>query len=302
MGGIDPILVSVLSPIFNESKHLEEMIASVRAQSHANFELILVDDGSTDDTVTKARLAQSLDPRIRVIDEGKLGKVGAFNRAFAESTGDVIVLMGGDDVMPPESLAVRADAVRQAVAGGAQRVAVFARLQTMSENRKFDGQLIPRSRRKGARSGGTLALSRELARVAFPIPQRLVAEDLWIGGIAGALADAIVDLPDVVLRYRIHDGNSNPRNRDFATMTEAMHARMLAYRLLAEVPVLAVPAEPRRRFQVLAELEERRHAGDLFGLLAHSEARLTDKLRAASMATPLLFQLRTSLFRLFSGW
>lgn len=302
MASNDSMLVSVLSPIFNESQHLEEMITSLRAQTHSNFELILVDDGSNDDTVRKARHAQSIDPRIRVIDEGKLGKVGAFNRAFAESTGDVIVLMGGDDVMPRESLAVRADAVRQAVAGGTERVAVFARLQTMSDNPKFDGQVIPRSTRKGARSGGTLALSRDLARVVFPIPQELVAEDLWIGGIAGAVADVLVDLPDVVLRYRIHDGNSNPRNRDFATMTEAMHARMLAYRLLAEVQIAGVSAESRRRFRVLAELEERRQAGDLFRLLAHREAPLSDKLRSASMSTPLLFRLRTSLFRLFSGW
>ncbi|WEK62311.1 MAG: glycosyltransferase family 2 protein [Candidatus Microbacterium colombiense] len=295
-------LVSILSPLFNESEHVEEMIESVLSQSHSALELILVDDGSTDDTVAKARSMAEGDPRVRVISEGKQGKVGAFNRAFAESRGDVILLLGGDDVLPAGSVAARADAVRAATTSTSPRVAAFARLMTFSDDPRFDGQVIPRDPRRGARSGGTIALSRPLAEAAFPIPSMLVSEDLWIGGIAGAMADAHRDIPDIVLRYRIHPGNSNPRGQSFPRMTESMHARMVAYRHLAETGRVPVPEEDRRRFRVLADVEDKRYAGDLWGVLTHRGASWGTKLRAASMATSSLFAVRTRLFKLFSGW
>lgn len=295
-------LVSILSPVFNESKHLEEMIDSVLAQSHAELELILVDDGSTDDTVAIARAAAERDGRVRVISDGKLGKIGAFNRAFAESEGEVIILLGGDDVLPSDSVAVRARAVMEARSGGVTRVAVFARLVTFSEDRKFDGQVIPRDAARGARSGGTIAMSRELAAQAFPIPDSLVAEDLWIGGVADAAAEAHRDLADIVLRYRIHPGNSNPRGQSFPLMTESMHSRMRAYRLLAGTDRIDIPEDHRRRFAVMADVEDERYAGKLWPVLTHRGASMGTRLRAVSMTTPWLFALRTRLFKLFSGW
>lgn len=295
-------LVSVLSPVFNESEHLEEMIESVLAQSHRDLELIIVDDGSTDDTVAKAKAASARDPRVRVIDEGKLGKVGAFNRAFVESRGQMIVLLGGDDVLPSDSIAVRATAVLGARTAEKPRVAAFARLVTFSEDPKFDGQVIPRDPKRGARSGGTIAMSRELADEAFPIPSTLVAEDLWVGGIADAIADVHRDIPDIVLRYRIHAGNSNPRGQSFPKMTESMHTRMIAYRLLSEIRKPDLADKDRQRFATLADVEDKRYSGSLLGVLTHRTASWGTRLRAASMATPWLFSLRTRLFKLLSGW
>ncbi|WP_223626600.1 glycosyltransferase family 2 protein [Microbacterium sp. EST19A] len=295
-------LVSILSPVFNESAHLEEMIESVLAQSHTALELILVDDGSTDDTVAKAQAASARDPRVRVIDEGKHGKVGAFNRAFAASRGEVILLLGGDDVLPVDSVATRAAAVIAARTAQAPRVAGFARLVTFSEDPKFDGQIIPRNPERGARSGGTIAMSRELAEVAFPIPTTLVAEDLWVGGIADAVADAHRDISDIVLHYRIHGGNSNPRGQSFPRMTESMHARMNAYRLLSETQQAELSDADRQRFATLADVEDKRYAGSLLGVLTHRGASWGTRLRAASMTSPWLFAVRTRLFKLFSGW
>lgn len=297
----DP-LVSILSPIFNESEHLEEMISSVLAQTHRSLELILVDDGSTDDSVAKAKAIGDRDPRVRIVSEGKLGKVGAFNRAYSESSGEVILLLGGDDVLPPDSVAVRVAAVQGMRTAAAPRVAVFARLVTFSRDPKFDGQVIPRDSNRGARSGGTIAMSRELAEAAFPIPSTLVAEDLWIGGIADSLADAHQNIPNIVLRYRIHSGNSNPRGQSFPKMTQSIHARMNAYRLLAEDVSLGLPDDARRRFRVLADVEEKRYNGDLLAVLTHCGASWRTRLRAASMASPRLFAVRTRLFKLFSGW
>jgi len=295
-------LVSILSPVYNESLYIEEMIASVLGQTHSNLELILVDDGSSDDTVAKVQAVAAKDARVRVIDEGKRGKVGAFNRAYSEAQGDVIMLMGGDDVMPPDSVAVRLAAVESMLAEGTERVAAFARLITFSDNPKFSGQVIPRSAARGARSGGTLALSRTLAELAFPVPQELVAEDLWVGGVAGDLADAIVDIPDIVLNYRIHPGNSNPRNQPFAKMTHSMHARFRAYELLANDEKLPFTDEQRQAYRAKVALEEQRFSGSVVGVLTASGSSLTDRLRALSMTSAFLFGVRRSMFKLFSGW
>lgn len=295
-------LVSVLSPVFNEEAHLEEMIQSVLSQSYPAIELIIVDDGSADGTVALAEAARASDDRVKVVSEGKLGKVQAFNRAFAESRGDIIVLMGGDDVMPPESVAVRAKAVMSLYTEQTPRAAAYARLVTFSEDPKFDGQVIPRDAGRGARSGGTIALTRELADIAFPVPDTLVAEDLWVGGIADAFAEAHQELADIVLRYRIHSGNSNPRGQDFARMTESMHARMIAYQLLADHPDPGMSGDARQRFKALADVEEKRYGGHLLAVLTTAGATWGTRLRAASMSTPLLFGLRRRLFKLFSGW
>lgn len=298
----DTPLVSILSPVYNEAEHIEEMIASVLGQSYSAIELILVDDGSTDNTVAIAKRSEANDPRVRVVDEGKLGKVAAFNRAFLESTGDVILLMGGDDVMPPNSIAARVQAVLSQRSMAAPKIAVFARLVTFSLNPKFDGQTIPRKKSRGGRSGGTIAMSRELAEVAFPIPSTLVAEDLWIGGVADSVADSCVVIPDIVLRYRIHPGNSNPRGQNFTKMTESIHERMKAYQLLADQRNFELPEIKREQFAILADLEDRRYIGDLRGVLASRDASVGARLRAASMLSPWLFGVRTRLFKLFSGW
>ncbi|MGO4276532.1 glycosyltransferase family 2 protein, partial [Paenibacillus sp. TAF58] len=59
--------VSILSPVHNEEMHLAEMIESVLAQSHADFELLIVDDGSVDRTVEVARSFEGRDSRVRVL-------------------------------------------------------------------------------------------------------------------------------------------------------------------------------------------------------------------------------------------
>lgn len=296
------MLVSILSPVFNESLHIEEMINSVLGQTHSELELIIVDDGSTDDTVAKVEQASQRDPRIRLVSEGKLGKTRAFNRAYAEARGEVVLLMGGDDVMPSDSVKARADAIAAAATSSEDRVAAFARLRTFSENPRFDGQIIPRRPGVGARSGGTLAMSRSLADLAFPVPEELVSEDLWIGGVAGAAAERHVELDDIVLHYRIHAGNSNPRNQEFARMTESMHSRMIAYGMLADAPDLDLLSGEQQRFRMLADVEERRYRRGPVAVMTFWSAPLTTRLRAASMSSPALFKVRTFFFKVLSGW
>jgi glycosyltransferase involved in cell wall biosynthesis len=103
-------LVSIVTPAFNAGKFICETIQSVRAQTFANWELIVVDDGSTDDT-QKAVEPFLTDPRIRLLCQINLGVSLARNAALRVSKGEWIAFLDADDVWFPEKLAQQLSAV-----------------------------------------------------------------------------------------------------------------------------------------------------------------------------------------------
>ena len=102
--------VSVVLTTFNRSALLPRSIASVLAQTHRDFELIVVDDGSTDDT--QEVLARIDDLRMRVVrHERNLGVSGARNTGVAATTGTFVCFHDDDDEWLPDKLAVELDVV-----------------------------------------------------------------------------------------------------------------------------------------------------------------------------------------------
>lgn len=97
--------VSVIIPTFNRSAFLRQAIASVQAQTYADFELIVVDDGSTDDTA--AAVAGFDDPRIIYVHQENAGRSAARNRAMAQASGEYIAFLDDDDLYLPHKLAVQ---------------------------------------------------------------------------------------------------------------------------------------------------------------------------------------------------
>lgn len=89
-------------PVFNAGEYLERAIASVRAQTLPDFELILVDDGSTDGAVDRARRVQ--DSRIRFLSQSNEGAPVALNRALAVASGEYIAILDADDLWAPNKL------------------------------------------------------------------------------------------------------------------------------------------------------------------------------------------------------
>jgi glycosyltransferase involved in cell wall biosynthesis/GT2 family glycosyltransferase len=97
--------ISVLTPYFNTEQFFFETVASVLGQSFADWEWVIVDDGSTDAAaVDRLRQAASRDPRIRVFRQQNAGPAAARNRAFAESRGRFVCLLDSDDLIEPTYL------------------------------------------------------------------------------------------------------------------------------------------------------------------------------------------------------
>jgi glycosyltransferase involved in cell wall biosynthesis len=97
------LLVSVIVPAYNAARYLRESIPSVLAQTWQDFELIVVNDGSTDATV--ALVEAFTDPRIRLVSQANRGLAGARNGGIRAARGDFIALLDADDLWHPEKLA-----------------------------------------------------------------------------------------------------------------------------------------------------------------------------------------------------
>ena len=98
----DDILVSVITPAFNAEKYIKETIASVLNQTHTNFELIIVDDGSTDKTSELVEIMIKNDTRIKLVKQKNLGVSMARNTGFSISNGSYIVYLDADDIWMPD--------------------------------------------------------------------------------------------------------------------------------------------------------------------------------------------------------
>lgn len=90
-------LVSIIVPIYNAEKYLPQCICSCLEQSYQNIEVLLVDDGSTDDSLSVARKYAEQDLRINVIHQNNAGVSAARNAGLERATGEYITFLDSDD-------------------------------------------------------------------------------------------------------------------------------------------------------------------------------------------------------------
>lgn len=96
-------LVSVCIPVYNGEKHLKESLKSVISQSYKNIEVLIVDDGSTDNSIHIITEFQKIDKRIRIIKNNKnLGLVKNWQKCIKSAKGNWIKFLFQDDIMHSE--------------------------------------------------------------------------------------------------------------------------------------------------------------------------------------------------------
>jgi len=100
-------LVSVVIPVYNRSEKILEAVASVQAQTCADWEMILVDDGSKDNTPQVLRELQKKDHRIQAIFQENRGAQAARNAGIRAAKGEWVAFLDSDDVWLPRSLDLR---------------------------------------------------------------------------------------------------------------------------------------------------------------------------------------------------
>lgn len=97
-------VISIIMPCYNAAAHLAQSVGSVLAQTRADWELIIVDDGSTDASWQELQRLAATDPRIRVLRQPNAGAAAARNRALLEARGVHTAFLDADDSWHPEFL------------------------------------------------------------------------------------------------------------------------------------------------------------------------------------------------------
>lgn len=99
------VLISVIVPVYNENRYLKQCVASIRNQTYSNLEIILVDDGSTNEAAIMCDIMARSDNRIRVIHKKNEGLSAAKYDGFLLARGDWIMFVDDDDLISPYMLA-----------------------------------------------------------------------------------------------------------------------------------------------------------------------------------------------------
>lgn len=122
-------LVSIVMPVRNRATIISAAIDSVLAQSYSEWELVVVDDGSSDDTAAVVQGFASRDARVRLVRGPAAGVCAARNRGIAASTGTYIAFLDSDNVWVPDLLAHSVAALE-----AGEAVAVYAAVEMVRDN------------------------------------------------------------------------------------------------------------------------------------------------------------------------
>lgn len=103
--------ISIIIPTYNSEKTIEETIASIQQQSFTDYEIIVIDDGSQDNTIKVVK--SIVEPRLQLFSYENGGVATARNRGIAHATGEFIAFLDADDLWSPDKLALQIEALYQ---------------------------------------------------------------------------------------------------------------------------------------------------------------------------------------------
>lgn len=195
--------ISVILPVYNAAGTVEEAVASVRAQGHQSLEIVIVDDGSTDDSAAAIDRLRAAD--VRVFRQENQGPSAARNRAIRESRGDIIAMIDADDLWPEGKLALQLERLGRdpdlkLVGGRIQRVSM--------DGSSLDPQGFAVDEQYSAPHVGAVLFRREVFDTIgwFDESLRFSEDQDWFLR-AREQGLKMVILNEVTLIYRRHKGN-----------------------------------------------------------------------------------------------
>lgn len=215
--------VSILMPAFNAEKYIAASIESVLAQTYADWELIVVDDGSQDGTGKEVRAFALADKRIRLLRQENGGQGSARNLAINNSRGEFIALLDADDLWLPQKLELQIAEIERGVDVVFSDGFIFFGDDAVNESNpittlcgRFDGadffaRLLQTNRIPAL---SALARRQALESVALFEERRAYQNcedyDLWLRLAHNGAG--FYGMPDKLVRYRRHEGNVSRRD------------------------------------------------------------------------------------------
>lgn len=222
--------VSVVLPVRDGAVHLPAALASLAGQTLADYELIAIDDGSTDATPEILAEHAARDPRIRVLSGPARGIVAALNLGLAEARAPLVARMDADDLSHPERLARQHARMRAepdlALLGCAWRLIAEDGRPLRRVHPRCSAEALRAALARGnglAHASVMLRASAVLACGGYRAAFRLAEDyDLWL-----RLSERfpVAALPEILFDHRLHAGQSTRRGLEQRILSElAVHA------------------------------------------------------------------------------
>ena len=309
-------LVSVIMPVYNGEKYLAEAIESILAQTFTDFELLIVDDGSTDGSAEIIRSFEAQDRRIRFFQlESNQGAANARNVGFFASQGEYITNMDCDDISLPQRLQKQVDFMQSHFDVGALGTRCYVTNEDLSIT-QFEfvvpqlHALIAMNLFYGASFVGTTVMLRRefLASVSGYEPSHRIGEDLELHMRLLMQTDIrFANLSEVLMLYRKHEFNKTSVAKADGTVEEAKLRERALERLWGVRPAGAVDRFQRLRYQhKLGWAEHRATKRDLKrlidALISHNWVDLEDKPLLIAEMNRRLEQASPRRWQQFCHW
>lgn len=211
-------LVSILIPVYNGEEYIYESILSCLNQTYENLEIIVVNDGSTDDSLLEIEKFLIIHKNIKIIDLKHVGKINALNEAIKYAKGEYIAIQAADDVcfeyrIEEQIRLIESDNTVNLVFGDME--VVDSNLKLISKSFwEISNIKIPYENHfenllwSNFVSGGTILFRKELKNIIFPIPLELKFEDWWIA-LVSSFHGNIKYIKKPLIKYRKHCNNDN---------------------------------------------------------------------------------------------
>jgi alpha-1,3-rhamnosyltransferase len=207
-------MVTVVMPCFNHAQYVERAVLSVLTQSFVNFELVVVDDGSKDDSINVLQKLQKKYDFILIVQDNR-GVCKALNRAIREAaSGDYIALLASDDFWHEDKLKLQLEMLEQ---HPESEFCFSQAIEFTDETNPSYGRLFPKKCLSGEVlnsvflrqhvPAGTMLFSRRLYDQLGGFDENLKEED-WDFVIRSAAATSFCSVNKPLLYYRSHATNT----------------------------------------------------------------------------------------------
>ncbi|MBL7493552.1 glycosyltransferase [Frankia sp. AgB1.9] len=197
--------VSLVIPAYNKAAYLAEAIESVLAQDHPRLDLVVVDDGSTDET---PRVLEAFGPGVRWVRQPNSGQSAAMNRGWSMTDGELVGYLSADDVLAPQAVSALAEALvcaPEAVCayGDYQLINAHGRVVRDVVAPDFDYHAMVRRLLCPPGPGALFTRAAAAAAGWWNTSLRLIPDyDFWLRlGLSGPF----VHVPGTLARFRVHD-------------------------------------------------------------------------------------------------
>lgn len=213
------MLISIALATYNGSRFLREQLDSILGQSINNFEVVICDDSSTDNTLQILQEYASKDSRFRIFqNQQNLGFKKNFQHILSICKGDFIAFCDQDDIWEPNHLEVLINNIENNDCIGANSLIIdengISQRKTLLEYwpihimPKDAEQLFQHELYSNVIQGTASLIRVSLAKCALPFPDSIKYHDYWFALIAG-LNGKCKYIKDVVLKYRRHSSNAS---------------------------------------------------------------------------------------------